>query len=93
VKIGSQIAQTCAEFLIFLFVFWVKSLKLKDLQLKIWLSKPPGERLRQQLVGFYLGFTFCIDENKIIYSCTDNKFGDATHKMVFLVFDEVFELY
>ncbi len=24
--------------------------EIKDLQLKIWLSKPPGERLRQQLV-------------------------------------------
>lgn len=26
------------------------SKEIKDLQLKIWLSKPPGERLRQQLV-------------------------------------------
>jgi hypothetical protein len=24
--------------------------EIKDMQLKIWLSKPPGERLRQQLV-------------------------------------------
>jgi hypothetical protein len=24
--------------------------EIKELQLKIWLSKPPGERLRQQLV-------------------------------------------
>lgn len=26
------------------------SKEIKDLQLKIWLSKPPGERLRQQLI-------------------------------------------
>ena len=38
--------------------------EIKDLQLKIWLSKPPGERLRQQLIDNDQLFKFWAEMKK-----------------------------